>query len=64
MNGIDQRGYQIIRCPRIFRGLTGCQSDPRVGTSQKKLLNYYYENNVNACFEKKFERKTGAFKHG
>ena len=64
MNGIDQRGYWIIRCPRIFHELTGFQPDPRVGTSQKKLLNYYYENNVNACLEKKSKRQTGAFKHG
>ena len=34
VNGIDQRGHQIIRCPRIFRGLIGCQLDPRVGASQ------------------------------
>ena len=33
MNEIDQRGHRIIRRPRIFHGLMGCQQDPRVGAS-------------------------------
>ena len=30
MNGNDQHGHQIIRRPRIFHKLTGCQPEPRV----------------------------------
>ena len=34
MNGMDQRGHRIIRRPRIFRELMGCQPNPWVGASQ------------------------------
>ena len=57
MNAIDQRGHRIIRRPRIFHGLTGCQPDPRVGASQVELFSSMLEvmssipiNNNNVCY--------------
>ena len=46
MNGIDQRGHQIIRHLGIFSRLTGCQRNPRVGASQENVLKYWEKDKI------------------